>query len=121
MPSHPSRSALEIEQVGTVVVARLPRGDLLDEAVINSVGGQLIALVDDLGSQRIAIDFRRVRRVASALMGKLIDLNRRLKANGGRLAVYGADPIVAGVFQIMALDRLFGIYPGEQEALQSLQ
>jgi anti-sigma B factor antagonist len=121
MSTNPTRPILEVEQVGPVVVARMPRGDLLDETAIQAVGTQLMALVDVLGCQRVLLDFRNVRRVASSLLGKVIALHNRLKAAGGKLAVCGTDPIVGGVFQIMALDRLFGIYPEEQEALQSLQ
>jgi anti-anti-sigma factor len=121
MPSRARHSWLEVEQVGPVTVARLARADLLDDSTITTMGNHLFALVDEMDCRRVLLDFGNVRRLASAMLGKVIALHRRLKAKDGRLALCRVDPGLAEVFQVLHLDRLFAIHGEEQEALQSLQ
>jgi anti-anti-sigma factor len=114
--------ALGLEWVGPTAVVRLPEGDLLDQKASSAVGDLLFGLVDRLmAGQTILLDFSNVVRVTSAFVAKLIGLHKRLQARGGRLAVCNANAIITGVFRLLALESLFGIYAKEQDALQSLQ
>jgi anti-anti-sigma factor len=121
MLSQTRHSWLEVEQVGSVTVARLTRAELLDEQIITTTGEHLFALVDEMDCRRILLDLGNVRRLASAMLGKVIALHRKLKPKGGRLALCRVDPELAGIIRVLHLNRLFGIYGDQQEALQSLQ
>jgi anti-anti-sigma factor len=112
---------LEVEQVGGVTLVRLTRRDLLDDRAINTLGNQLFSLVQDLDCRRIVLNFSNVQRLASAMLGKIIGLHKKLTAAGGRLALCKVDPALGEAFETLKLSRLFGIYKEEQEALQSLQ
>jgi anti-sigma B factor antagonist len=121
MSSHSQRPWLEVEQVGPVTIARPTRSDLLDDQTITAMGRHLYSLVDDLGCRRLLLDLGYVRLLASAMLGKVIGLHKKLEKSGGRLAVCRVHPTFTEAFKVLHLDRLFGIYGGEQEALQSLQ
>ncbi len=121
MPLHSRRPWLEVEQVGPVTVVRLAQRDLLDDATINAMGAQLFGLVDDMDCRRIVLNFTNVRRLASAMLGKVIGLHKRLQGVGGKLALCKIDPTLNEAFVTLQLNRLFGIFSEEQEALQSLQ
>jgi anti-sigma B factor antagonist len=112
---------LEVEQVGPVTIARPTRSDLLDDQTISAMGRHLYSLVEDLGCRRILLDLGNVQLLASAMLGKVIGLHKKLERVGGRLAVCRAHSTFGEAFKVLHLDRLFGIYGGEQEALQSLQ
>ena len=57
--------------------------------------------------------------IASYAVGRLISLNRKVEAAGGRLALCSLTPVVTEIIDIMQLRRLLQIYGTEQEALQS--
>jgi anti-anti-sigma factor len=119
MPLHSRRPALEIERVGTVTVARFIRADFIDEDIINTTGNQLFHLVEELDCRQLLLNFARVKRVSSAMLGKVIWVHKKLQGVGGQLALCNLDPTLQEAFQSLQLNRLFRIYAEEQEALQS--
>jgi anti-sigma B factor antagonist len=52
------------------------------------------------------------------MLGKLISLQRKVKARGGRLALCGIRPQLYEVFRILQLPQLLAIYADEEAALQ---
>jgi anti-sigma B factor antagonist len=121
MPLYSQRPLLELEQVGAVTIARLTQSDLLDDKTINTLGSQLMHLVEEMDRRLIVLDFSNVQRVASAMLGKIISLHKKLLAVGGRLVLCKVDPRLHEAFETLQLHRLFRIFKEEQEALQSLQ
>src|SRR5262249_36883713 len=114
MLSQTQHSLLEVEQVGSVTVARLAPAELLDDQTITTMGTHLFALVDEMDCRRILLDFGNVRRLASAMLGKVIALHRKLKPKGGRLALCRLDSELAGIIRVLQLNRLFGIFGDRQ-------
>jgi anti-sigma B factor antagonist len=55
--------------------------------------------------------------VSSAALGKLITLDRKVKAAKGRLKMSDVRPEIMEVFEITKLNRVFDIRGGEAEAL----
>jgi anti-sigma B factor antagonist len=56
--------------------------------------------------------------MSSAALGKLITLNKKVQAAGGKLILCNIDPQIREVFEITKLDKLFVICGDEQEGLQ---
>jgi anti-anti-sigma factor len=111
---------LEVEQVGAVTVACITRPALLEEQAIVALGNALTDLM--LGDcRRLVLNFRRVKRLSSAMLGQLIHLHRKTKACGCRLALCEINASLSEAFERLRLHELFPIHAQEHEALESLQ
>ncbi len=118
MSSQPRRRRLEVEDIGDVTVVNFIDRKILDEQIIQAIGEQLFSLVDELGRRKLLLNFGNVEYMSSAALGKLITLNKKVQASGGRLILCNIDPQIREVFEITKLDKLFDIRNEEQEALQ---
>ena len=114
----PRRRRLEVEDIGDVTVVSFTDRKILDEQNIQVIGEQLFGLVDESGRKRLLLNFGNVEYMSSAALGKLITLNKKVQAAGGRLILCNIDPQIREVFEITKLDKLFDIRNEEQEALQ---
>ena len=114
----PRRRRLEVEDIGDVTVVSFTDKKILDEQNIQVIGEQLFGLVDDSGRQKLLLNFSNVEYMSSAALGKLITLNKKVQAAGGKLVLCGIIPQIREVFEITKLDKLFVIRGDEQEALQ---
>jgi anti-sigma B factor antagonist len=115
-----SRAALRVEQVGPVTVVRFVVPEVMHAEVIESVGDQLSALVEDEARRLLLLDFSAVRKLSSALLGRLIGLHRRLLALQGRLALCGIDAELRRVFDLCQLPRLLQLCDDEPAGLLAL-
>lgn len=119
MSSQPRRRRLEVEDIGDVTVINFVDRKILDEQNIQVIGEQLFGLVDQDGRRKLLLNFGNVEYLSSAALGKLITLNKKLQAVGGRLILCNIDPQIFEVFEITKLDKFFNIQKEEQAALQS--
>ena len=118
MSSQPRRRRLEAEEIGDVTVVSFMDRKILDEQNIQVIGEQLFSLVDESGRKKLLLNFGNVEYMSSAALGKLITLNKKVQAAGGRLVLCNIDPQIREVFEITKLDKLFFICPDEQTGLQ---
>jgi anti-sigma B factor antagonist len=114
----PRRRRLEVEDIGDVTVVSFTDKKILDEQNIQVIGEQLFGLVDDSGRTKLLLNFSNVEYMSSAALGKLITLNKKIQAAGGKLVLCSIDPQIREVFEITRLDKVFVIRGDEQEALQ---
>lgn len=119
MSAQPRRRRLEVEDIGDVTVVKFADKKILDEQNIQVIGEQLFSLVDELGRRKILLNFGNVEYLSSAALGKLITLNKKVNAVGGRLILCSIDPQIYEVFEITRLNKLFNIQHEEQAALQA--
>ncbi len=69
--------------------------------------------------ERIVIDLSGVPYMDSSGVASLVKLLSRVRRSGVGLKLAGLRPRVRGVFEITRLDKVFEIFPGRQEALES--
>src|SRR6202045_3218314 len=119
MSAPPRRRRLEVEDIGDVTVVNFTDRKILDEQNIQVIGEQLFSLVDQDGMKKLLLNFANVEYLSSAALGKLITLNKKLQAVGGRLILCNIDPQIHEVFEITRLDKFFKIMKEEQQALQA--
>ena len=119
MSTQPRRRRLEVEDIGDITVVNFTDRKILDEQNIQLIGEQLFGLVDQDGTRKMLLNFGNVEYLSSAALGKLITLNKKLQASGGRLILCNIDPQIYEVFEITKLNRLFNIQKEEQTALQA--
>jgi anti-anti-sigma factor len=107
---------LEVKQTGTVVVVKLPAGDIFHDELIDCLGEDLLRVVEESGCRRLVLNFESVDRIASNMLGVLLVTHKRIVGLGGRLALCSMKPELHTVFATLRLDQVFTIYDGEQEA-----
>ena len=92
---------------------------ILDEANIQELGQELFQLIEDENHSNLLLNFSSVEFLSSAALGKLITLDKRVKAHGGKLKLSNIRPEIYEVFAITKLNKLFDIKDDEADALAS--
>ena len=110
---------IDISKVGDVTVVKFVDKKILDEAGIQELGAELFGLVEQDNRRSIVLNFSDVEFLSSAALGKLITLDRKVKAAKGRLKMSNIRPEVFEVFQITKLNKVFDIRGEEAEALSA--
>ena len=108
---------LEITDVGDVTVVRLTDRKVVDETNIQELGRELFALVEEEQRKNLLLNFSAVGFLSSSALGKLITLDKKVKAHGGKLKLSNIRPEIYEVFAITKLNKLFEIKDDEAEAL----
>jgi anti-sigma B factor antagonist len=113
-----SNRRLDLDEVNDVTVARFTDKKILDESNIQIIGNQLFSLVDEDHRQKIVLDFTNVEYLSSAALGKLITMDKKVKASGGKLRLCSIRSDILEVFKITRLDKLFTIRENREKALE---
>jgi anti-anti-sigma factor len=103
-----TRRVLDVEDEGDATIVRFVHGRIMDEAIIMAIGQQLFSLVE-LGRHNVRIDFTGVDLLASAMLGKLVSMQKRLQAVGGHLVLCNLDPALQEDLATSKLDKYFRI------------
>ena len=110
---------LAATEVGDVTIVRFVDRKILDEANIQELGAELFTLVEKEGRTKLLLNFSSVDFLSSAALGKLITLDKKVKAHGGKLKLTNIRPEIYEVFVITNLNKLFDIKEDEADALAS--
>jgi anti-sigma B factor antagonist len=119
MPAKTSQYLLEVEEVAEVTVVHFRDRHILDDLAIEGIGRELARLTDRAGRNRLLLSFGNVEHLSSAMLGKILHLEKRLRKLDGRLALCQLAPAIAEAFAITGLHKVLNIYPDEQQALLS--
>lgn len=106
--------------IGDVAVVNFLTSQVLDELNVQQLGQELNDLVDKEGKTKLVINFSKIKFLSSAVLGKLISLNKKLSAQKGRLAFCHINSDIMQVFKITRLDKLIPIYDDEDEAVKGI-
>jgi anti-sigma B factor antagonist len=104
---------------GEVAVVAFSDKKILDEASIQELGSELFGLVEQQQGKGILLNFANVEFLSSAALGKLITLDRKVKAAKGRLKMCNIRPEIFEVFQITKLNKVFDIRKDEADAIKA--
>jgi len=116
MSANPS---IVMRQIKDVAVVTIQEAALLNTTTIDRLGESLFELVDKKALKRISLDFSRVKFLASSALGMLLNLRKKATAIDGTVVICGIHPELHKVFKITNLDKLFGFFDTEEEALHS--
>ena len=112
------QNRLEVSEVGDVTVVHFRDQRIIDDLAIQETGQELVQLAEEGGGRKkLLLNFPEVGFMSSAALGKLITLNKKMKAHGGTVRMCNIRPDIQEVFAITRLDRLFDIKKDEEEAL----
>jgi anti-sigma B factor antagonist len=115
--SQAKKRRIEVEEVDDVSIVEFVDKRILDEQNIQLIGDQLFELVDDLGKKKLLLNFANVEYLSSAALGKLMTLNKKVKAAGGELRLANIKAEIKEVFSITKLDKMLKIFDSEKTAL----
>lgn len=118
--SDPSDRLTEVSRVGDATVIRLTAGALIEQHHVDAVGEEFVRQAEAPGP-RLVVDFGPVQQITSPVIAKLIDLQRRVQAKGGRLAVACPAPEVRDLFRVTHTDRLLDVHADQRQALARLE
>ena len=113
----PQKQRLMVEPRGDITIVTFVDKRILDESNIQDIGEQLFELVEKRYKVRMLLNFENVEYLSSAALGKLITLNKKVKAEKGKLKLCNIRPQIYDVFKITKLNKLFEIYDSEDRAL----
>ena len=83
--------ALDVVSTGDATIVRLT-----DEDFHGGQHQRLLALTDTTGLTHLCLDFANVRFLGSIGMATLIQLDRKMRAAGGRLTLVNVPPVEIG-------------------------
>jgi anti-sigma B factor antagonist len=104
---------------GEVLVLYFTEGKILDEAVIAQVGTELDSAVARAEHGQLLLNFKDVKFMSSSVLGKLVSLYKKCKANKITLKFCEIKPEIMEIFKITNLHRIFDIQTDEASALAS--
>ena len=110
---------LEISEGGDATVVRFRDRRIVNFFEIEQVGLELYRLVEERKDKRLVLDFSAVDYLSSGLIGKLIFLNAKVHAHGGKVKLCSIASEILEVFQTCKLDRIFSIHNDAADALPS--
>lgn len=93
---------------------------LMDEPSVQELARELFRLVDVEKRASLLLNFSSVDYLSSGVLGKLITLEKKVRALGGKLTLTNLRPEIREVFTMTRLDQLFDIRNDEVEALAAL-
>jgi anti-sigma B factor antagonist len=108
---------LDLNEIGDVTVVRFRDHKIVDDMSIHQLGQEMFQLVEVDSRDKLLLNFSSVDFLSSAVLGKLITLDKKMKAHGGSLKLSNIRPEIYEVFAITKLNRLFDIKEDEADAL----
>jgi anti-sigma B factor antagonist len=109
---------LRVRRFGRLTVVELVNAEVLIEPdMIENLSRHLNRLVEE-GHSRLLLNFGGVRSMSCHVLGVLASLYRKIQRQGGRLVLYGLEPLFRDMLRICRLDGLFEIYTDEAEAVE---
>jgi anti-anti-sigma factor len=106
---------------GEVVVAYMGDQRIVDQAKIDEIGRWLESLFSKAEHGKLLINFEGVKFMGSAMLGKLISLNKKCKEAKTQLKLCSIDDQIMQVFKLTKLDKVLDIQPNEDRALSSFE
>ncbi len=104
---------------GEILVLGFTDSKILDSQRIEQIGKELQEAVPQAIHKKLLLNFRGVSFMSSAMITKLVILNKVCKATGVALKFCDVSPNVMEVFKITKLNKLFDIQDGEEKAIAS--
>ncbi len=91
---------------------------ILEELSIREIEDELFALVRATEAIKLLLNFKNVEHLSSAALGMLINLEKQVAQNSGKLMLSDINPQIYEVFKITRLNKMFEIHDTAAQALR---
>jgi anti-anti-sigma factor len=112
-------ASITTQMAGEILVVGLTDSKILDSQRIEQIGKDLTEACPQAIHKKMVVNFRGVSFMSSAMITKLVLLNKTCKAQGISLKFCEVSPNVMEVFKITKLTKIFDIQTDEAKALAS--
>ena len=112
-------AAITTQQRDEILVVSFSDNKILDSQRIEQIGRELHDVATQTDSKKLLINFQGVSFMSSAMITKLVTLNKLCRAQGVNLKFCDVSPNVMEVFKITNLNKMFDIQEGQDKALAS--
>jgi anti-anti-sigma factor len=111
----PAYTHFDVTEIGDVTVVRFRSPHVAED--VTEFGRELYSLVENDKRQKLLLNMSMVEFLNGAVLGKMINLCRKVKTQGGVLKISNMVPDVYKVFTITNLNLFFDVYEDEADAL----
>ncbi len=94
---------------------------LIDESQIQEVANELMEIINSIDQDRLLVNFSTVGFMGSAMIGKLIMLDKKCKSLHLDMRLCCLNDNIMEVFRLMKLDTVFKIYDDESTAVKQFK
>jgi anti-sigma B factor antagonist len=113
---------LTLRDRGDVLAVYFKQDSILDQQVIDQIGHEFDRIALEAGScRKVLLNFEHVKFMSSAMIGKLLTLNKRCTADKIKLKLANVSPNLMEVFKITKLTKLFDIQSDEAAAMAAFE
>jgi anti-anti-sigma factor len=92
---------------------------ITDDVHLKRVFEELTKLLNKSEEKQLILDFQEVEFMASSMLGKLVQVNKKCKEFRVKLKLCAISPDILEVFKITKLNKVFDIQPDEPTARKS--
>jgi len=116
-----NQSDIEVLEIDGVTIAVLDiEYDNLNEEQLAAAADRLLNLAKTIDPPKLVFDLSRTRFFASGFLGVIFRVWNRMKLRGGTVAMCCASGVCAEVLKVTNVEKLWGIYETQPEALEAL-
>ncbi len=102
-----------------ILTIRVSEERLVDPEVLKRVFDDVTALLDKTDERQVVLDFGAVKFMASAALGRLVQLQKKCQEYKANLKLCSVSPDILQVFKITKLNKVFDIQSDEPTARKS--
>ena len=110
---------VQVERLDDALVVHFHDSKITGELAISSLGDELYAMVDRPDCQKLILDFSNVDFVSSAMLGKLMSMNRKMKEKGGIFRLCEVRPHIRLIFKYTHLETILDIRDTQPDAVEA--
>src|SRR5205809_6794980 len=100
---------LDVFETTDAILVRFIDHKVLNDDKLEGMAQEISRLADTLNGRELRLDFGNVEYLQSSVLGKLVALNKKVTAAGGRLVLCNIRNDVYKAFSVTSLDRMFVI------------
>ncbi len=114
-------SHLKVRREDEVDVVQFADRKILEELSIQEIGNELNSLAETESRPKLLLDFGNVDHLASAALGMLINLHKKVQEQNGDMKLANINRQILQVFKITRLNRVFEIHDSTNGALEAFK
>jgi len=112
-------SDLRSELKGEVLVVYFNVAKIREESKVQEIHGELDDVLEDASGGKLLLNLENVTFMSSAMMGKIILLSKKCRANDVTFKLCNITDNVMEVFKYMHLNKVLDIQKDEEKAIES--
>ncbi len=101
------------------VLVIVPSCESLDARLAKEFKQQVIDIINKESSSHIVLDLSKVQYVDSSGLGSLLSVLKFLHSKGGEMKLTSLSKPVSTIFELVAMHKIFKIYPNAEDAINS--